>query len=397
MEVPEKITKLLIFIPKIVTKSDFCYLNGETNYRDCDQTLIYFVTGFSEELDEKSCIGVWTKSYTSSPTKTNFVNVFQNEGGRIYTQTKHKYPLSKILIFYEISEFSNEVINENPEDLFVILNNKFRPKLQNSQNPSLLINFFAKFLKLLMVLMPILKYSSTATHLKIICERFLWALGDQKIKSKNFFFSILLDIFLGLGFLYFLLGITSTNDFPDLFLWVSELCVNGLRNLLQWLAGSPAGFKLNKQLNGILAKFFIFYTDIWWIFLVLISPGLGVVFRVFIFLGQFGVTLQAAILSDILALVSFHAYCIYAFAARLYSIQLSGLTSLWRLFLGRKWNPLRDKVDSCQYSAEQLFVGTLLFTILLFLLPTALIYYVVFSTVILGFKKIEIKDISLGW
>lgn len=57
-----------------------------------------------------------------------------------------------------------------------------------------------------------------------------------------------------------------------------------------------------------------------------------------------------------------------------------GLSALWRLFLGRKYNPLRNRVDSCQYSHRQLFVGTLAFTILLFLLPTTTMYYAVFAT-----------------
>nr|CAD7261953.1 unnamed protein product [Timema shepardi] len=65
---------------------------------------------------------------------------------------------------------------------------------------------------------------------------------------------------------------------------------------------------------------------------------------------------------------------------RLYSLQLSGLLALFRLFLGKKYNPLRGRVDSCQYSPDQLFVGTLAFTILLFLLPTTFMYYIVFTT-----------------
>lgn len=66
---------------------------------------------------------------------------------------------------------------------------------------------------------------------------------------------------------------------------------------------------------------------------------------------------------------------------RLYSLQVSGLVALWRLFLGRKHNPLRGRVDSCQYSPDQLFVGTLAFTILLFLFPTTFMYYIVFAVV----------------
>lgn len=50
------------------------------------------------------------------------------------------------------------------------------------------------------------------------------------------------------------------------------------------------------------------------------------------------------------------------------------------IFLGKKWNVLRLRVDSITYDADQLILGTILFTILLFLLPTTLLYYVVFAT-----------------
>ncbi len=57
------------------------------------------------------------------------------------------------------------------------------------------------------------------------------------------------------------------------------------------------------------------------------------------------------------------------------------LASLWRLFRGKKWNVLRQRVDSASYDVDQLFIGTLLFTVLLFLLPTTALYYIVFTGV----------------
>ena len=51
---------------------------------------------------------------------------------------------------------------------------------------------------------------------------------------------------------------------------------------------------------------------------------------------------------------------------------------------GKKYNPLRDRVDSADCSVEQLFLGTVIFTILLFLFPTSLTFYCVF----LGLKTV---------
>jgi phosphatidylinositol glycan class Q protein len=46
---------------------------------------------------------------------------------------------------------------------------------------------------------------------------------------------------------------------------------------------------------------------------------------------------------------------------------------------GKKWNVLRNRIDSYEYKVDQLLLGTLLFTVLLFLLPTVAMYYLVFS------------------
>lgn len=40
-------------------------------------------------------------------------------------------------------------------------------------------------------------------------------------------------------------------------------------------------------------------------------------------------------------------------ACRLYCLKIHGLSSLWRLFRGKKWNVLRQRVDSCSYDLDQ--------------------------------------------
>lgn len=52
------------------------------------------------------------------------------------------------------------------------------------------------------------------------------------------------------------------------------------------------------------------------------------------------------------------------------------LQCLGRLFRGRKWNPLRARVDSCRYALDELLAGTLLFVLLCCLAPTVLAYHV---------------------
>ena len=49
------------------------------------------------------------------------------------------------------------------------------------------------------------------------------------------------------------------------------------------------------------------------------------------------------------------------------------------LLSGRRWNVEKNQVDSVPFKVDRLFLGTMCFTILLFLLPTTAMYYVVFT------------------
>lgn len=57
------------------------------------------------------------------------------------------------------------------------------------------------------------------------------------------------------------------------------------------------------------------------------------------------------------------------------------LNCFFLYFLGKKWNTLRNRIDSCDYDLDQLLLGTILFTLLTFLFPTVVVYYATFATV----------------
>ncbi|PIO70623.1 hypothetical protein TELCIR_07514 [Teladorsagia circumcincta] len=76
---------------------------------------------------------------------------------------------------------------------------------------------------------------------------------------------------------------------------------------------------------------------------------------------------------------------------RLAKVTSSSLNSLWRVFRGKKWNPLRHRTDTVRLDTRQQFITTLLFTILLFLLPTVVVYFVVFKALrlsVMAFQKV---------
>lgn len=100
-----------------------------------------------------------------------------------------------------------------------------------------------------------------------------------------------------------------------------------------------------------------------------------------------------------------HLYLFYVVAAKIYYWQVSVILALFTLFrgmylitlelfsaivenkshhlirAGKKKNVLRDRIDSAEYDLDQLLLGTILFTLLVFLFPTVAVYYVLFSLV----------------
>nr|KYP47998.1 Phosphatidylinositol N-acetylglucosaminyltransferase subunit Q [Cajanus cajan] len=155
-----------------------------------------------------------------------------------------------------------------------------------------------------------------------------------------------------------------------------------LRSGCVWLMGNPAGFKLNAELAGVLGMVSLNAVQIWstlWI-------SVGFIFNYIIqglsVLGiLFGFTVPAALVIDMIALATLHVSTLHWFISLVYSSQIQALAALWRLFRGRKWNPLRQRLDSFDYTVKQHIVGSLLFTPLLLLLPTTSVFYIFFSIV----------------
>ncbi|XP_066239139.1 phosphatidylinositol N-acetylglucosaminyltransferase subunit Q [Saccopteryx leptura] len=202
---------------------------------------------------------------------------------------------------------------------------------------------------------------------------------SQLMRKANTLVSVLLDVTLGLALLSWLHRKDCIGQLADTLVPVADQVAEELQHLLQWLMGAPAGLKMNRALDQVLGRFFLYHIHLWISYIHLMSPFVE---RILWHVGLsacLGLTVALSILSDIIALLTFHIYCFYVYGARLYCLKICGLSSLWRLFRGKKWNVLRQRVDSCSYDLDQLFIGTLLFTILVFLLPTTALYYLVFT------------------
>ncbi|XP_029363398.1 phosphatidylinositol N-acetylglucosaminyltransferase subunit Q-like [Echeneis naucrates] len=201
----------------------------------------------------------------------------------------------------------------------------------------------------------------------------------QFMRKANIFVSFLVDVALGMLLISWLYRDNHISMLANTLVPAADHVAKQLEELLQWLMGAPAGLKMNRALDQVLGRFFLYHIHLWISYIHLMSPFIEGIFWYGGLSACLGLTFALSLLSDMVALLTFHIYCFYVYGARLYCLKIYGLSSLWRLFRGKKWNVLRQRVDSCSYDLDQLFIGTLLFTILLFLLPTTALYYLVFT------------------
>ena len=166
--------------------------------------------------------------------------------------------------------------------------------------------------------------------------------------------------------------------------------------MIDWLMGWPSGVKLNPELDAFLGELFLWILGVWNEHiignLIPFIPTLIMIMGTASMAG--GLSLLLAITMDVVRLLTVHIACFYLITARIFHTQLDVLYSLFTLFrgifkfkfsglssIGKKRNVLRNRIDACDYDLDQLLLGTILFTVLTFLLPTVAVYYIYFATV----------------
>ncbi|KAH8644105.1 N-acetylglucosaminyl-phosphatidylinositol biosynthetic protein [Alternaria alternata] len=160
----------------------------------------------------------------------------------------------------------------------------------------------------------------------------------------------------------------------------STWSVDGLRRMISWLMGWPGGLKLNTELAAFLGDLFLWVIDYWAGCISLLRPNLPALVQIIGFSAFAGATMPISIFSDLVSLLTLHIYSFYVASARIFHWQLTIIISLFHLFRGKKRNILRNRIDSCDYDLDQLLLGTILFTLQFFLLPTVFVFYLTFAS-----------------
>ncbi|GMT24267.1 hypothetical protein PFISCL1PPCAC_15564, partial [Pristionchus fissidentatus] len=160
---------------------------------------------------------------------------------------------------------------------------------------------------------------------------------------------------------------------------VVDNLISDLDRLITWLTNNPAGLKLNEPLNLFLAKFFHYHIYLWQAFIMvsrMVPLGSTLMYSLLM-----GISVSTALFSDFCCLLTLHIFCFEVYANRLAKVASRTLMASWRLLRGKKWNPLRERVDTVSLDSRQLFIATCLFIILLFVILTVAVYFFVFSAV----------------
>ncbi|KAI8907236.1 N-acetylglucosaminyl transferase component-domain-containing protein [Gorgonomyces haynaldii] len=199
----------------------------------------------------------------------------------------------------------------------------------------------------------------------------------QYIGFWNTVWLIANDVILGIA-----IGATLV-EFSDLFAETFSAILqhydHQLDDIMTWLLNWPGGLKLNSELSS-------FFGDLyrWMLFAWRYTIETNASFiQLFLLLGGrcgvLGCTMILAILSDLITLSTLHLHLLYAVSCRIYYWQVSIMFSTFHLFQGRKYNPLRKRIDAAEYELDQTLIGAIIFTLLIFLLPTVGAYYLLFS------------------
>lgn len=198
-------------------------------------------------------------------------------------------------------------------------------------------------------------------------------------------FSLSMDYVLGLWLVLWNLPskrlFTTTISSNITKLWGFDILTSGI----QWIMeGSPGGIKLSGPASLALGTLFSFYIQRWATVMDNTSAISPYLIRIVSTVGILGISPVLSLIHDVLYFINMHIYWLYISISRICRTFITVVTSLWLLLRGKKRNVLKNRVDSYDYSLDQLIFGTLLFAGFILLLPTVMMYYFLFLLAMIG-------------
>lgn len=201
---------------------------------------------------------------------------------------------------------------------------------------------------------------------------------------------MVLDIIFGILFLIYLHAQT-TNALIVLH-WIGQgLQLEVLQKQTEWLMGLPGGFKPNPNLAEFIGYAIMDLIYIWNYGTTAFIQMQTFIITNLAFFGIIGSTIQVALIHDVLFVCSSHIFVLYTVVAWIYNYILKMLRTLFNLFNGKKFNVMRNRVDSNAFSLQEFYLGVLLVALIIFLLPTlAMFYFLAFIKLVISVLGLQI-------
>lgn len=143
---------------------------------------------------------------------------------------------------------------------------------------------------------------------------------------------------------------------------------------------NPLGIKLNSVITRRIGSALIYLIRIYeYIVLHYVSVLHRPIMICIACIGSLGLTIQSMVIVDIIRLSTLHISLFHRCFGVQHKYQIELISSLFYLFSGQKKNILRNRIDSCEYDSNQLLFGIALFTMMIFLFPTFVVYFYLFA------------------
>lgn len=222
--------------------------------------------------------------------------------------------------------------------------------------------------------------------------------NSNYINMFNSIWLIFNDIFLGI--LFYKINNDSFNSmmtytFNNI---IKKYLLTFVIKILNWISLShPSGLKLNTELCQFMASLMFWILKFLDDLLLKIEKSDFFLQKknvLYLYSKYFlkilccygGLSFFFCFIIDLIKFTSFHIFCLYYACARIYNKQLNTLKSLFQLFRGKKYNVLRNRIDNLnnftdsneKVEIDRLLLGTLLFIIIILLLPTVFVFYMIF-------------------
>jgi phosphatidylinositol glycan class Q protein len=159
--------------------------------------------------------------------------------------------------------------------------------------------------------------------------------------------------------------------------------------------GSPAGLQMNRNLViflGTISLTVVSYWDAVILFLIT-SEYIDVEMRVAVvlcILAIAGISVLLSALIDFSSIAFFHIFFVYAGVTRLWNLTVKVIFTFTHLFRGKKYNILKLRVDGHEFDIEQLILGTVFLSLVVFMLPTVFVFYLSFLFLWLGVLLLQL-------